>query len=155
MRRVDLAPALQTMRHSSRCAQPSGAAGARRDLYGRPVRATSLWARGMKGTLSMTVIEHDFGLAARRAERRFTKLLELDALHEANVRANPLPYLERASERIFRLQEVLFDALQAAKTSGAEPQTEDDYLRVGKDEYARLKKCLDIVEKGFALYGEE
>jgi hypothetical protein len=25
----------------------------------------------------------------------------LDALHEANIRANPHPYLERASERIF------------------------------------------------------
>jgi hypothetical protein len=45
----------------------------------------------------MSVIEHDFGLNERLAERRFARLLELDALHEANIRANPLPYVERAS----------------------------------------------------------
>jgi hypothetical protein len=48
----------------------------------------------------MGIIKHDFGLKKRRSIGRFRKLLKLDALHEANVRANPLPYLERASERI-------------------------------------------------------
>jgi hypothetical protein len=63
----------------------------------------------------MSVIKHDFGLEKRETARRFRKLLSLDALHEANVRANPLPYLERASERIFQLEKTLFEAAQAAK----------------------------------------
>ena len=50
----------------------------------------------------MSIIEHDFGLEQRQVVRRFTKLLGLDALHEANVRTNPVPYLERASEHIDR-----------------------------------------------------
>jgi hypothetical protein len=81
----------------------------------------------------MTVIEHDFGLANRLTERRFGKLLELDALHEANIRANPLPYLERASERIFRLRAAMFEAIQAGRpaTPGAAPGVENVRL-VGK-----------------------
>jgi hypothetical protein len=102
----------------------------------------------------MTVIEHDFGRKTRVAERRFTKLLELDALHEANVRANPLPYLERASERIFRLQEVLFDALQAVQPPAGEAAGEET-ISVGRAEYARLKQMLEIVEKGYEKYGRE
>jgi len=101
----------------------------------------------------MTVIEHDFGLADRLSERRFTRLLELDALHEANIRANPLPYLERASERIFRLRESLFDALQAAKAPTSEPETGIRLIAVDEAEYLRLKACLAIVEKGFTAYG--
>jgi len=105
----------------------------------------------------MSVIEHDFGLANRLAERRFAKLLELDALHEANIRANPLPYIERASERIFRLQEVLFDALQTAKgvAPGAPTCDENATVTISETEYARLKACLSIIEKGFAAYGTE
>jgi len=101
----------------------------------------------------MSVIEHDFGLANRLTERRFNKLLELDALHEANIRANPLPYLERASERIFRLQSAMFDAIQAAKSpaSGAEPCAEN--VLVDKAEYQRLKACLALLEKAYADYG--
>jgi hypothetical protein len=98
----------------------------------------------------MGVIEHDFGLSNRLTERRFARLLELDALHEANICANPLPYLERASERIFRLRQVLFDALQAAKASES-PSGEE--ILVDKAEYLRLKTSLSIVEKGFAAYG--
>lgn len=99
----------------------------------------------------MSVIEHDFGLTERLAERRFARLLELDALHEANIRANPLPYLERASERIYRLQQVLFDALQAAKSP---PATEDARkVLVDESEYARLRACLSILEEGHATYG--
>jgi hypothetical protein len=101
----------------------------------------------------MTVIEHDFGLADRLSERRFARLLELDALHEANIRANPLPYLERASERIYRLRETLFDAVQAAKAPAPEPQGESRLIAVDEAEYRRLKACLDIIEKGFAAYG--
>jgi hypothetical protein len=101
----------------------------------------------------MTVIEHDFGLADRLSERRFTRLLELDALHEVNIRANPLPYLERASERIFRLRETLFDALQAVKAPTSEPETGIRLIAVDEAEYLRLKACLAIVEKGFTAYG--
>lgn len=103
----------------------------------------------------MGVIEHDFGLANRLTERRFAKLLELDALHEANIRANPLPYLERASERIFRLQEVLFDALQSAKAPTPQPDAREEKILVDKAEYMRLKNCLSVIEKGFARYGTE
>ncbi|MEF3367977.1 hypothetical protein V3H18_15690 [Methylocystis sp. 9N] len=105
----------------------------------------------------MSVIEHDFGRANRLAERRFAKLLELDALHEANIRSNPLPYLERASERIFRLQEVLFDALQAAKQEGPSASSSEATatVTISAAEYERLKACLSIIEKGFAAYGTE
>ncbi len=101
----------------------------------------------------MTVIEHDFGLAGRLNERRFARLLELDALHEANIRANPLPYLERASERIFRLRETLFDALEATKAPASAAETETRLITVDEAEFLRLKACLAIVEKGFAAYG--
>jgi hypothetical protein len=101
----------------------------------------------------MGVIEHDFGMANRRAGRRFSKLLELDALHEANIRANPLPYLERASERIFRLQEVLFDALQAAKAAAASTDAGEEKIVIDKAEYLRLQNCLSVIEKGYAKYG--
>jgi hypothetical protein len=33
----------------------------------------------------MSIIEHDFGKKKRQIVRRFTTLLSLDALHEANV----------------------------------------------------------------------
>ena len=101
----------------------------------------------------MSVIEHDFGLTNRLTERRFGKLLELDALHEANIRANPLPYLERASERIFRLQAAMFEAIQAAKppTVGTAPGVEN--VLVDKAEYQRLKTCLALLEKAYADYG--
>ena len=100
----------------------------------------------------MGVIEHDFGRAKRLKARRFTKLLELDALHEANIHANPLPYIERASERIFRLQVVLFEALRAAE---APPSESDEQVLVSKAEYLRLKNCLALVERGYQLYGEQ
>lgn len=103
----------------------------------------------------MSVIEHDFGLSNRLTERRFGKLLELDALHEANIRANPLPYLERASERIFRLQAAMFEAIQAAKppTSGAASDAEN--VLVDKAEYQRLKTCVALLEKAYADYGAQ
>lgn len=102
----------------------------------------------------MSVIEHDFGLASRLTERRFARLLELDALHEANIRANPLPYIERASERIFRLQQVVFEAIQAAK-AGAPEAAPAESVVVDKVEYLRLKNCLSVLEKGFAAYGTD
>ena len=95
----------------------------------------------------MTVIEHDFGLGQRKVERRFRTLLSLDALHEANVRANPVPYLERACERIYQLEKSLFEALQAA-TGAAEDNGET--VSIGKSEYDRLLQCRAIVESAYA-----
>jgi hypothetical protein len=97
----------------------------------------------------MSVIKHDFGLDRQQAPRRFRKLLSLDALHEANVRANPVPYLERASERIFQLEKVLFEAVEAGKARVGEPPSADT-VTVGRDHYQQLLKCFAIVEAGFA-----
>ncbi len=100
----------------------------------------------------MSVIKHDFGTQKRQATRRFRALLSLDALHEANVRANPLPYLERASERIYQLEKTLFEAAQAAQPpSGASPAAET--IAVDKAEYQRLLDCRAIVERGLAKLG--
>ncbi|WP_315738449.1 MULTISPECIES: hypothetical protein [unclassified Bradyrhizobium] len=95
----------------------------------------------------MTVIEHDFGMQQRQVERRFRTLLSLDALHEANVHANPIPYLERASERIYQLEKALFDALQAA-TAAADDHGET--VSIGKAEHQRLLHCWAIVESAYA-----
>ncbi|CCE01172.1 hypothetical protein [Bradyrhizobium sp. STM 3809] len=95
----------------------------------------------------MTVIEHDFGLQQRQVERKFRTLLSLDALHEANVRANPIPYLERASERIDQLEKALFEALQAATaTAGDDRET----VSIGRAELQRLRQCRVIVERAYA-----
>jgi hypothetical protein len=94
----------------------------------------------------MAIIKHDFGLKKRRSLGRFRKLLKLDALHEANVRANPLPYLERASERIYRLEKALFEAAQAAKAPFDEAPSQET-IEVRKVEYQRLLDCRSIVEK--------
>ena len=95
----------------------------------------------------MSIIQHDFGLKLRQAERRFRQLLSLDALHEANVRANPVPYLERASERIFQLEKALFEAVQAA-TPATDEATET--VLITKAEHQRLLNCRAIVEAAFA-----
>ena len=69
----------------------------------------------------MTVIKHDFGKKKRQVARRFRNLLSLDALHDGNVFANPVPYLERASERIYQLEKILFEAAQAADPAFGKP----------------------------------
>ena len=100
----------------------------------------------------MSVIEHDFGGRRRKADKRFRELLTLDALHEANLRANPLPYIERASERIYQLEKTLFEAIQASKPEFGETPS-PEMVEVNKAEYQRLQKCLKIVEKAFAQLG--
>jgi len=97
----------------------------------------------------MSIIEHDFGKEQRQVTRRFRTLLSLDALHEANVRANPLPYLERASERIYQLEKVLFEAAQAAKAPPGEPPLAQA-IAVDRGEYQRPLDCRAIVERGLA-----
>jgi hemerythrin-like domain-containing protein len=96
----------------------------------------------------MSIIKHDFGFTQRQSERRFRELLNLDALHEANVRANPVPYLERASEHIFQLEKALFEAIQAATPAAEEATTET--ITISSGEYQRLRNCLRIVEAAFA-----
>jgi len=97
----------------------------------------------------MSVIRHNFDSENRGTARRLRTLLKLSALHEANIRANPLPYLERASERIYQLEKVLFEAVEMAAsptaTSGAR-----EMISVSKAEYQHYLACLAIIENGLA-----
>ncbi|MCG5235219.1 hypothetical protein [Xanthobacter oligotrophicus] len=97
----------------------------------------------------MSVIEHDFGAGKRRKEKRFRELLSLDALHEQNVRANPLPYLERASERIFQLERTLFEAALAGRLP-ADGDTPEPAITISAAEYQRLLACRAVVDAAFA-----
>jgi len=97
----------------------------------------------------MSVIKHEFGNEDRRAARRLRTLLELGALHEANIRSNPLPYLERASERIFQLEKLLFEAVEAA-TSQSAPTASSEMISVSKAEFDRYLACLAIIKNGLA-----
>jgi hypothetical protein len=100
----------------------------------------------------MSVIKHDFGKKNRLIVRRFRRLLRLDAMHEANVGANPLPYLERASYRIDQLEGILFEAATALKPASNEtPSTET--IEVTKSEYERLSRCRAIIEMGLKKVG--
>jgi hypothetical protein len=96
------------------------------------------------------VIAHDFGHEPRLKARRFRRLLDLDALHEGNVRENPLPYLERASERIFRLESALFEANLAAGEAGkAAPSVATGTTTIGRAELASLLACRAVVRAAF------
>lgn len=100
----------------------------------------------------MSVIKHDFGKKNRLIVRRFRRLLRLDALHEANVKANPLPYLERASHRIDLLEGVLFEAAVALKPPADGPSSAET-IEVSKAEYERLQNCRTIIERGLKKVG--
>jgi hypothetical protein len=95
----------------------------------------------------MSVIRHNFDTENRTKARRLRTLLRLSALHEANIHANPLPYLERASERIYQLERILFEAVEAA-TSPSGPQSPREMINVSKAEYQRFLACLAIIENG-------
>jgi len=97
----------------------------------------------------MSIIEHDFGRELRQVVRRFTKLLGLDALHEANVRTNPVPYLERASEHIDRLEAALVDAARATTRPADEPPS-TEVISVNKADYQRLLICRALVGQAVA-----
>lgn len=102
----------------------------------------------------MKIIEHDFGKKARQVVRDFRERLSLEPSHESNIQANPLPYLERAAERIFRLEEALFEAVKAvAPPDGTAPCGET--VQVDKAEYQRLLRCRDIVEQALAEYASD
>jgi hypothetical protein len=100
----------------------------------------------------VSVIKHEFGKKERQTVRRFRSLLTLDALHEANVRSNPVPYLERASERIYQLEKALFEAAQAAKPSLGQLASLET-VRVNATEHQRLLNCRAIIEKALADLG--
>jgi len=102
----------------------------------------------------MAVVECDFGKNARQTVRRFRELLSLDALHEGNIKANPVPYLERASERIFQLERALFEAAQVFESLEADTPA-GEMIQVDKREYERLLRCRDIVEKSLAEYASD
>jgi hypothetical protein len=91
------------------------------------------------------IVRYDFGKKKRLALRRFRQLLSLDVVHEDNIRQNPVPYLERASERIYRLEKALREASDAAKPtfgSGA-----SDMIEVDRAEYIALLACRSIVDE--------
>ena len=95
----------------------------------------------------MSVIRHKFD--NRGTARRLRTLLKLSALHEANIHANPLPYLERASERIYQLEKILFEAVEMA-TSQAVASGACEMTSISKAEYQRYLACLAIIENGLA-----
>ena len=97
----------------------------------------------------MSVIRHNFDTENRGAARRLRTLLKLSALHEANIRANPVPYLERASERIYQLEKILFEAVEVA-TSKTAPAGARETISLSKAEYQRYLACLAIIENGLA-----
>jgi hypothetical protein len=100
----------------------------------------------------MTIIKHDFGKKGRDTVRRFTKLMSLEAQFESKVLANPIPYLERASERISQIEMALSEAAQAAAAPpfppahGGAPET----VAVDKAEYERLLRCKALVDAALA-----
>ncbi|WP_454915283.1 hypothetical protein [Xanthobacter sediminis] len=102
----------------------------------------------------MSVITHDFGADKRRTTRRFRKLLSLDALHETNVEANPLPYLERASERIFQLEQALFEAVLASRPAPGETSC-GETVTIGAEEYRRLKAAVALIEAAHAQFSAD
>ncbi|MFG1461866.1 hypothetical protein V5F77_03120 [Xanthobacter sp. DSM 24535] len=102
----------------------------------------------------MSVIKAEFGVEKRQAARRLRTLLSLSALHEANVRANPVPYLERASERIYQLEKVLFEAAQAARPPLDEGMAQD-LVSVDRRVHDGLMACRDIVEAALILLAAE
>lgn len=99
------------------------------------------------------VVPHDFGHEKRHKARRLRRQLDLDGLHEVNIRSNPLPYLERASERIFRLEQALFEAnLAVGEAQESEDMADaegEDRVSLSRTEYDRLQACRAIVRNAF------
>jgi len=98
----------------------------------------------------MSVIEHDFGKRKKDTARRVTKLLTLEAQHEANVLANPMAYLEAAEERINRMEMALTEANNAALYDPPNHVSTGEKIEVDKDEYDRLLRCKALLEAAVA-----
>ncbi|QXX75784.1 hypothetical protein [Methylovirgula sp. HY1] len=95
----------------------------------------------------MTIIEHDFGKNNRDTVRRFTKLITLEAQHEAKVLANPIPYLERATERLSQLEMALLDAARALDPQPGEQPAPPQMVEIDKAEYERLLRCKEKLKQ--------
>jgi hypothetical protein len=105
-----------------------------------------------EGASGSNIIAHDFGHSKRMTARTLRRQLDLDALHEENVRKNPLPYLERASERIFQLEKALFEAHSAAARQHGSDGGMMDRIDIRQTEYACLIACRDIVARAFEAF---
>ena len=92
----------------------------------------------------MAIITRDFGGQKRALVRRFAEQLALEALHEENIAKNPLPYLERASQRMFQLEQMIFAALTAARCDAA--QADDPNAAA----HEALLRCRAILERACA-----
>ncbi|BAF89431.1 hypothetical protein AZC_3433 [Azorhizobium caulinodans ORS 571] len=88
------------------------------------------------------------------AARRLRTQLGLEALHEENVRANPLPYLERASEHIYQLERALFEAMAAAfapqEGMSEVGPPEAGSITLSAADHARLIACRDRVARALS-----
>jgi len=98
----------------------------------------------------MSVIEHDFGKKKKDTARRVTKLLTLEAQHEANVLANPMAYLEAAEERINQMEMAMTEANNAAIYDPPNHVSTGEKIEVDKDEYDRLLRCKALLEAAVA-----
>ncbi len=98
----------------------------------------------------MSVIEYDFGKKDKDKIRHFTKLLTLEAQHEANILANPLPYLERADERITQLEMALTEAANAAANDPPCYEPTGETVQIDKAEYERLLRCKNLLDAAVA-----
>jgi hypothetical protein len=105
--------------------------------------------RGWSGS-AVSVIEHDFGKKDRDVVRRFTKLITLEAQHEAKVLSNPLPYLERATARIEQLEMALLDAARALDPQPGEPPAPPEAVTVDKADYERLMRAAALLKEAAA-----
>jgi hypothetical protein len=105
---------------------------------------------------SMTVIEHDFGKnskdknSGKDKAKRLTKLLTLEAQHEANVLANPLPYLDAAAERFSQLEMAVTEAANAANYDPPGYEPTGERVEIDKAEYERLLRCKQLLEAAVA-----
>lgn len=97
----------------------------------------------------MAIIRYDFGKKRRDVARGFRKRVNLDEAHESRVLANPLPYLERAEQRLFELEEALRGAAQAL-TPQASDDDGNDTVVLSRSEHDRLLAAKAIILKAVA-----
>ncbi len=93
----------------------------------------------------MTIIEHDFGKRGRDTTRRFSQLMRFDAETAAKVLVDPIPYLERANERMAQLEAALAEAARSAQPSDP-PPLQCDMIEIDRADYERLQRCREILE---------
>ena len=97
----------------------------------------------------MAIIRYDFGKKQRDLVRRFRKRVGLNDAHDARVLANPLPYLERAEQRLFVLEEALRDAA-AQLNAPTEADSGSETVTLLRAEHDRLQAARAIILKAAA-----